>query len=586
MADKEGNNYSDNQSVNPDFNRPVGNQNASPDQKNNSDYINKAFDDYKNGGKKHSPKQNDNRGSGKNSDPTNPSSQDSKKQDPSLAQKAKDSAKKHLKHQLGKKISNKLPGNMHISLDSPDYHDSEGGKGDDEITPARKIFDHERNKLAKKAAKSAFTKLKKTAVKQVLFRVLLVSALVALMMGSGSATSTLISNNVLNATNTTSACTTDDSSSASITNGDTQENAEAIWDYVKEKGGTSQGAAALLGNFTVETGGTLDPATIQGGQSYNEAKALLTSVSGYGFGLAQSDSGRRVKLIEYAKSKNASWSNLKTQLDEYFSNEGSDTTLIEGLVKKSGDISTITSEIMTEWERAGATSSVTTREADAKSWYEKLNGASLPADTSVDETSADVTDTSSDSGCSSATDTVDTDGTGTITSYGVWKPGNVPSDVKKYIHDPASAGLTYGSATGWADPGGECVHFSSSYFYAIWKSSSKMPSSVIKVPTGSVSAADWAKAMDGTVSKSPSAGAIASVPGNTAEGPSSAGHTFVVEHVLANGDIIIAEQNYAGYSGDEIGKPDTWDFRTITKAVYVKNGMTFFKPSGSPSWSK
>lgn len=168
------------------------------------------------------------------------------------------------------------------------------------------------------------------------------------------------------------------------------------------------------------------------------------------------------------------------------------------------------------------------------------------------------------------------DGSGSVSANGVqhWGRNSVPKDVKKYIHDPGKAGLAYGTQGGWYNPGNQCVHFASSYFRQIWNAGPRP-----MVPTGKQVAHYWASAMGGKTSKTPHAGSVASCPGNV-NGISTggAGHTWVVQHVLSNGDTIIAEQNIPGLSGQGNQTTCTWNFGLIPKSVSDKY-ITYYTPS-------
>jgi peptidoglycan DL-endopeptidase CwlO len=51
------------------------------------------------------------------------------------------------------------------------------------------------------------------------------------------------------------------------------------------------------------------------------------------FGLAQWDSGRRVNLLNYAKSQKKSWTDTNLQVEFMFEQDGTDSTLLKQLVK-------------------------------------------------------------------------------------------------------------------------------------------------------------------------------------------------------------------------------------------------------------
>ena len=232
------------------------------------------------------------------------------------------------------------------------------------------------------------------------------------------------------------------------------------------------------------------------------------------------------------------------------------------------------------------------RENYAQQAYDAFNGSSISANDSLLGASAGDDATSNDGTATNAAAAKCTgngaggsdsaDGTGSIKESSPsgtlrWHRDNVPDDVKPYIHDPQKAGLSWGSAKGWSTPGGQCVDLSVSLFHAIWKGAPGHLSG-----NGRDMANSAAAAFHGSTSKTPHAGAIVSQVGGGAD--PQYGHTYIVEHVLANGDIICVEQNVAGYSGDSNGTPETWDYLWISKDYYSKYD-TFFTPNGSPNWN-
>jgi CHAP domain. len=210
-------------------------------------------------------------------------------------------------------------------------------------------------------------------------------------------------------------------------------------------------------------------------------------------------------------------------------------------------------------------------------------------DTSTTGTTTEVTSTNDCETDDSEVSGGAVDGSGSYTNatdkyFKANMPKDLPSELQQYAYDPRKAGLAYGSSDGWANYGGQCVHFSSSYFYNIWKDAKNMPSSVVMVMYGKDSASDWANAMGGKATNTPKAGAIASVPAGVDGSDPVAGHTFMVQHVFADGGILIAEQNVTGYSGDSNGTPGTWSYRYIPKDTYQKGHYSFFTPEGKPNW--
>ncbi|ARE19921.1 phage tail tip lysozyme [Lactococcus lactis] len=159
----------------------------------------------------------------------------------------------------------------------------------------------------------------------------------------------------------------DSSTNADVnTNTPQQQTAKVIWDRVLKEGGTKEGAAALLGNNQAES--ELQPSIIQSNATYNEAKAMDTTLGGYAFGLAQWDSGRRVNLLNYAKSQKKSWTDTNLQVEFMFEQDGTDSTLLKQLVKGT-NVKQTTEDIMRKWERAGAVDSLPKRQGFAEYWY-------------------------------------------------------------------------------------------------------------------------------------------------------------------------------------------------------------------------
>lgn len=387
--------------------------------------------------------------------------------------------------------------------------------------------------------------------------------------------------------------TTGDAPTGSAVSGDMNKNAQIVADKLKADGATGAGIAGYLGNAQHESG--IDPTAIQSHLAYSDSMAYDSGANGYAFGLNQWDGGRRVNLLNFAKSQNKGWTDLGMQLDFAMNHDGSDSQTLRKILSKNQSAADSAEDLRANWERGGA-GTTAERQSKAEYWYKTLNLSSVQGNSSIIGGASDSATSNSDASaeamannCGAATASTDSkDGTGTVnaTDGKAWAYNQLPADVAGLVHKVEDSGLQYGSGGGWANGGGQCVHFSSSYFFRIWRDNPKMPKAVVMVDLGKNSASTWAKAMGGSDSGTPKAGAIASVPANTPiQGDSFAGHTFVVEHVLANGDILIAEQNYGVLSGDSAGHPYTWNFRLISKSSYQNAHMTFFAPDGQPKWS-
>lgn len=238
------------------------------------------------------------------------------------------------------------------------------------------------------------------------------------------------------------------------------------------------------------------------------------------------------------------------------------------------------------------------KQADAQTAYDMFNGASYSYDESKfnEAFGTSSSDSSSDSNykvsavstnnCSSSssgggTGSWSTDG-GTVSysAYNAWKRDDLPDDLKQYALDPASVGLGFKDSTGWnaiAYSGGQCTDLSASLMYALWEKDGEHVS--MTLGNGQDIAKNWASRFLDKVSTTPTAGAVFS------QTPSSAGndvgHTGVVSHVFANGDILVVEQNYADLSGENGGFGKyTWSYRYVPTSQYA-SGWSFYDPSNA-----
>lgn len=169
------------------------------------------------------------------------------------------------------------------------------------------------------------------------------------------------------------------------------------------------------------------------------------------------------------------------------------------------------------------------------------------------------------------------DKTGSVSyrQYSAWKPNDLPDDLKPYAINPESVGMKLNDTSTWkvrAYSYGQCTDLSASLMYALWEKDGGHPRQA--QGNGAQAAGNWASALGGSTSKEPSAGAVFSGGGTPPYG-----HTGVVSHVFENGDILICEQNFTGYSGDNSGLPATWDYRYVPKAQQTAEGWTFYSPS-------
>ena len=150
-----------------------------------------------------------------------------------------------------------------------------------------------------------------------------------------------------------------------------------VSNYVTSHGGTLQFASAWIGNMEHESG--LNPARIQSDLAFNPSIAYNASLGGYGIGLGQWDSGRRVNLLNFAKSQKKEWKSVALQMDFAWNKDGSDSDLLKRM-SKSKDVNTLAVDILKLWERAGTKDDPVEqvkRKTSANNWYKRLSTGSM-----------------------------------------------------------------------------------------------------------------------------------------------------------------------------------------------------------------
>lgn len=169
------------------------------------------------------------------------------------------------------------------------------------------------------------------------------------------------------------------------------------------------------------------------------------------------------------------------------------------------------------------------------------------------------------------------DGTGTYSQGGSWKPDELPDELKKYAIDPESLGMHFSSPDGWPNHGGQCAHLSESMMALLWEKDGQ--SKGVKLTYyGKDEADSHAEFYGGSVTDQPTKGAVAGVPPGTPWSDPEAGHTYIVSHRFANGDILVLEQNMRNKSGDAIHQQCTWNYRIVPKEQYSNPRTKFFSP--------
>lgn len=404
------------------------------------------------------------------------------------------------------------------------------------------------------------------------------------------------------------------------------ENISKAWSVFSGMGVSQTVAAGILGNFDHESG--IDPTGVE--TIYSEKYAIgpkkaAAEAAGFdvmkidssygskfpgvklvGIGFGQWSNGRNTTILNYAKSRGLKWYDIGTQLAFMFDGDNpSDIAVLKGIASTPNiTISQATERFMSEWERPSSNAlALDGRINSAAKIYLDLDVAKVDkkyAQSIISGMNKDIAIGNSnnaefhkDNGCGETVGShyQQSDGTGvfpTTVTGNMWSPATLPSELKAYTHDPSKLGLSYGSMGGWTENGnpGQCVALSDSYMPLLYPGTVK-PGGVNGGQIAEVWAKKYSGSLGGSLSNTPQAGAVFQ---NNNSG--QYGHTGVVEHVFANGDIIVVEQNIRGFSGDNNGTPNTWSWRYILKANYddatVSDGTSnwrFYKPDQEPAWT-
>lgn len=403
-----------------------------------------------------------------------------------------------------------------------------------------------------------------------------------------------------------------------------KDNAEKIYSVMHEIGYDDNFIAGVLGNFQIESG--IDPTSIETiytepyqigprkkhaievgfdvmriDASYGSTYPAIKTV---GRGLGQWTNERGDMLIMYAKKLQKDWFDAGVQLAFMI---GSDTRkeYMKSRITSKMSVEEATSDFLVQWE-GNPGDKVGQRTAQAKFWRAQIKDFQVQkeyADSIINSMDVDMADLNhslalSASRSEKADECVTEDDEAMdelLDNTGVWpedvqgwawSPATLPASLKKFTHDPEKYGLKYHGRTGWLEHSGQCVDFSNSYYSVLYPKQAG-----ITFGNGTATAERWAERFGGKTSNIPHAGSVFSCDNSYSGG---AGHTGVVDHVFANGDILIIEQN-TSLSGDTAGMPDTWNWRKITKEEYqgkMKDSRhtwnwRFFKPDRVESkWGK
>lgn len=413
----------------------------------------------------------------------------------------------------------------------------------------------------------------------------------------------------------------------------TEENAKAIYGILAAAGAKSETIAGVLGNFDEESG--IDPTSVEtifdepqkiGPKKKAAEKAgfAISSInSSYaarfpaikqaGIGFGQWTNGRNTALVDYAKKVGKPWHDPEVQMGYMLTVDSSASTFKKFIKEDHASPSEASQAFQSEWE-GNPGSATAARAAAAQKWFSKMggwkankadldsllkqSGGSLDDSSGGDDPIKEAANNGLDqalANCRSGADTVsyggslgpDASGDAGPIPAGSWGKSfrwdQVPDNLKKYAVNPESVGLKKNDCTNWrpfiGDGGlylnGQCVALSKALFGKFWQKDGHSPKGFSC--NGDQCAAAAASANGGNYSNKPKAGAVVSVDTGTVNG-----HTFVVSHVFANGDIMLIEQNTpdSGASNSRGAEECSWNYRLFTKAGYESQNARFYTPPG------
>lgn len=346
-------------------------------------------------------------------------------------------------------------------------------------------------------------------------------------------------------------CQSTDTSVTVTTSADKEAVVQSIHDNLKKISGvTEAGIAGYLGNMEVESG--FNPKSIESNATYDESKAMNTSLSGYAFGLNQWDSARRVALLIYAKTQNKQWSDASLQLDFALNHDGTNSDLLKQGLKMT-DVNQATEFLRAKWERGGQ-GTTTKRQAFARNWYAKFSNRS--SNTAID-TATNGTETTQNTDNT----TNNASGCATNVTQGMGTSGvpvkEIPSAYKSKIKD---TNFTATSSTN-TYAFGQCT----------WYVYNRMQELGTPVDNGLGNGADWgknAKAKGYKTDSQPHVGWAVSFSQGADGADATYGHVAVVEAISDDKKHFLVSECNVVSSGS-----GTVSFRELTTGT----GVTFIQ---------
>ena len=327
-------------------------------------------------------------------------------------------------------------------------------------------------------------------------------------------------------------------------------NAKTIYDFFRSQGATPKAAAGIMGVWDFES-------------SFNPKISNLAGSGAFGLGQWMGIPGRKANLMAFAAKKGLKADSMEAQLK--FTMHELNTVLPQAKhVLKENDVHKATYDWLMDFEGMSQDSSQWFLEKGAAGqpgrypradhWYAKFGANDTNGDSGLPTTDADSDDESDSTVADCQTDNSAVDGTGKVPKdlpYGQNIAANkIPDDVKTFLLPNQLSDARGVSGKGWSHPGDQCVDYSVSRISALWG----MPSW-----TGGNGGdqADRVVEQGGKKETAPHAGDIGSSQGYPPTASGEPGHTWIVEHVFADGSVLLSEQN-GPESGAYIHQPKTW----------------------------
>jgi Surface antigen len=369
------------------------------------------------------------------------------------------------------------------------------------------------------------------------------------------------------------------------------QNAKNLWDtilaspYYKGKVEGYGMVAGMIGNAASESAGFHFVDTAQGHYGTDPKATELSQGAvpdGGGGGLFQF-----TPYDDFAPLGDKKWLDVKAQVNFLFEAKmganRSDMTYQQFI--REGNDEKAHPDLTADWflrrvERpADPEATVKKRKTDAQKAYQLFRDSSDKSDDLNLHEGVQQTDENGmynrETACTTYDERALADGTGKVPSVStkIWSNDSLDKDLKKYAIDPEKIGLKYNNPQGWLEQSGQCVDLTESLGPKIWG-----VDMVVIHGNGKDQTASWQAKYGGSLSKTPTAGAIFSTVAGS--GTPDYGHTGIVSHVFEDGSVLLIEQNVKGYSGDAANKPDTWDYRLITKQEATGTDYTYYSVPG------